>query len=252
MELRIFKNVLLRSLSPETVSRLDLHKASLHTHREIETIGGEIRNLVFLEDGIASTTTKFRNGLQAGVGLAGHEAVLGASVLLGMQRSPNRVYMQNEGWGYICPVAAARREFLRQGDFQQVVFHSIQAQNIQSMQTAGCNARHDIQQRLARWLLLCDDRLDDRALLVSQEVIAEMLGNRRTSIAIQASKLKDLGLIHYSRGKISVVDRAGLERKACECYRNVREHLENLEENETGFGVSSFPSSDFGAPLGPM
>jgi CRP-like cAMP-binding protein len=241
MEFTGFRNVLLRHLSSDAVRRLDLREVPLSTHREIESVGGQIPSIVFIEDGIASITTIFRDGLKAEVGMVGYESVLGTSTFFGAQVSPNRVYMQNEGWGYISPTWLARREFVKHGQFQQLVLRYTQAQLIQSMQTAGCNARHKIQQRLARWLLLADDRVAGRRLLVSQEAISEMLGVRRTSVAVAAGKLKDEGLISYSRGKVAVIDRAGLEAKACECYRVVRDHLHNYEDGQGSFGLS--PSS---------
>jgi CRP-like cAMP-binding protein len=244
MGLNGFRNVLLRQLPPDAVARLNLHKVSFRAPREIETMGGEIHNLVFLEDGVAAIATTFCNGLQAGVGLAGYDSVLGASAFLGTRRSLNRVYMLNEGTGYISPTSVALQEFQRHGDFQRLIFRSTQAQLVQSMQTAGCNARHNVQQRLARWLLLCDDRLSGRPLLVSQEVISELLGNRRTSISVAAATLQEQGLISYSRARITVLDRAGLERESCECYRIVRDHLQNYDAGEAGFGVQSSSCSD--------
>jgi CRP-like cAMP-binding protein len=243
MERPDFKNMLLRSLSPDAAMRLELRETSLSAFREIESIGGEIRHVVFLEDGVASITTTFHNGLQAEVGMAGYESVLGSSVLLGARRSLNRVYMQNEGWGYLSPASAALKEFQRQGEFQRQVLRYTQAQLLQSMQTAGCNARHNVQQRLARWLLLCDDRLDSRPFLSSQAFISEMLGVRRTSVSVESCKFQEQGLISCSRGKIAVLDRPGLERKSCECYHVVRDHLQNYADREEGFGVSPFSGS---------
>jgi CRP-like cAMP-binding protein len=232
-----FHNVLLRQLSPDAVTRLNLHKVHLPAYREIESAGGEIRNVVFIEDGIASIATSFSDGQQAEVGLAGSESVLGASAFLGTRRSLNRVYMQNEGSGYTSPAAVALQEFKRHDEFQRLVLRYTQAQMIQSMQTAGCNARHHVEQRLARWLLLCNDRLADKPLLVSQGAIAAVLGVQRSSVSLEAIKFRDQGLIRYARGRVEVLHRAGLERKACECYRIVRDHLQNYADSEEGFGV---------------
>jgi hypothetical protein len=181
--------------------------------------------------------------MQAQVGLVGYESVLGASAFLGTRRILNRVQMQNEGCGYISRACVALQEFKRHDAFQRVVLRYTQAQLIQSMQTAGCNARHNIQQRLARWLLLCDDRLAGRQLLVSQEVMSEMLGNRRTSVSAEAKKFQEQGLISYSRGRISVRNRAGLERRSCECYGMVRDHLQNYEDGEEELVQKFFPGA---------
>ena len=236
MEPQIFHNVILRNLPPEVVQRLDLVRVKLPPEKEIEYPGNEIRHLFFVEDGMASMTTTFLDGSQVEFGVAGYESVLGASALLGTRRSLNRVYMQITGWGYQAKMALALEEFSRHGDFHRLVLRYTQAQFIQSSQTAGCNARHSIQQRLARWLLLCDERLGGKALLLSQEFIAGMLGNRRTSVSVEAGKLQKLGLIHYSRGRVEIRDRDGLERKACECFRVVRDHLVNYAEGD-GFGA---------------
>lgn len=232
MEPQVFHNVILRNLPPEVVHRLDLVKVKLPPEKEIEYPGNEIRNLFFIEDGMASMTTTFLDGSQVEFGVAGYEAVLGASALLGTHRSLNRVYMQINGWGYQTKTAMASEEFGRHGDFHRLVLRYTQAQFIQSSQTAGCNGRHSIQQRLARWLLLCDERMGGKPLLLSQEFIAGMLGNRRTSVSVEAGKLQKLGLIHYSRGRVEIVDRDGLERKSCECFRVVRDYLVNYADRE--------------------
>jgi CRP-like cAMP-binding protein len=231
MELNSFRNVLLRQLPSDAVLQLDLQRIQLPALREIESADGQIQNILFLEDGIASISTCFLNGLQVEVGLAGFESVLGASAFFGMERSLNRVSMLNEGRGYVSRTPVTLREFQRGGEFQNLVLRSTQAQLIQSMQTAGCNARHEIRQRLARWLLLCDDRLAGRSLLVSQDRIAQVLGIRRTSVSLATRELLGQKLISYSRSNIAVLNLAGLEEEACECYRVVRDHLRNYADS---------------------
>jgi hypothetical protein len=125
----------------------------------------------------------------------------------------------------------AAAEFRRGQTFQQLVLRYIQTQFIQSAQTAGCNSHHTIEQRLARWILLCHDRVEG-PIEITQDFIAMMLGNRRSSVSIEAGKLQKLGLIGYGRGRIIVTNRLGLEAKSCECYaivRNNLEHYTNLE-----------------------
>ena len=232
MEIPSFHNVLLRHLPPDVIQRLELTRVKLPTLREIEFPGNEIENLFFLEQGVASMTTTFSDGWQVEIALAGYESVLGASRLMGTKRSLNRVYMQIAGHGYRCCMPTALQEFQRNGEFNRLVLRYTQAQFIQSAQTAGCNARHTVQQRLARWLLLCHDRVSKGTILLSQEFIAEMLGNQRTSVSLEAAKLQKLGLINYTRGRIDILDEEKLERKACECYRVVRDHLTNYAETE--------------------
>ena len=231
-----FRNTVLNKLPMEVIQRFELVKVRMPLERKIEFPGDPIRNLYFLEDGVASMTATFQDGSQVEIGLAGYEAVLGASAFLGTHRSLNRVYMQIAGWGYQTRMALGMEEFNRHGDFHRMVLRYTQALFIQSSQTAGCNARHSIQQRLARWLLLCDDRMVGDRLLLSQEFISQMLGNRRTSVSVEAGKLQKLGLIKYTRGNIQVVDREGLQRAACECYQVVRSHLAAYEDDIGGFG----------------
>jgi CRP-like cAMP-binding protein len=197
-------------------------KVDLPIGREIEFPDNEIRHLFFLEAGVASMTNTFADGGQVEVAVYGFEAVLGTSYLMGTRRSLNRVYMQIAGYGYSTKSASAVQEFELHSEFRGLVLRSVQDQFIQTSQTAGCNARHQVQQRLARWLLLCHDRVENGPINLSQEFIAQMLGNQRTSVSLEAGRLQKEGLIQYTRGAILVLDRAGLEQKACECYAKVR------------------------------
>ncbi len=227
-----FKNLILQRLDREVIDRLDLQRVDLPLDREIEYPGNRIDRLYFLEEGIASMTATFEDGSQAEVVLAGCESVLGTSSMMGTLRSLNRVYMQVAGNGYSSPIALARNEFRRAGRFQDLTLRYIQAQFIQSAQTAACNARHTVEQRTARWLLLCADRIGDRVLPLSHDYLADMLGVTRSSVTIVAGHLQDRNLIRYARGKINLIDLAGLEAMACECYRVVRDHLHSLADHE--------------------
>ncbi len=220
-----YRNTLLQRCDPETLARLQLHHVDLPVGREIEFPGQRIGNLFFLETGIASTTTTFDDGFQVEVALAGWEAVLGASSLIGTRRSLNRVYMQIAGHGFASELSAAAREFRRGERFHDLTLAYLQAQFIQCAQTAACNTRHTIEQRFARWLLLCADRIEDDVLPLKHEFIADMLGVTRSSVSLAAGNFQDRGLIRYSRGKLQLLDRPGLERLSCECYAVVRQHL---------------------------
>ena len=231
-----FTNGLLHRFDSETISRLELRHVELPINREIEYPGRPIEHLFFLEDGIASMTTTFKDGFEVEVALAGTEAILGASVLMGTRRSLNRVYMQVAGHGYVMPVAVAAAEFKRCGIFQDLTLRYLQAQFIQSAQTAGCNAHHTVEQRLSRWLLLCADRNEGRILPLSHEFLADMIGAKRSTVTIAAIHLQALGLIKYTRGKIQLLEIEGLEKLSCECYGAVREHLTNLANYDPGLG----------------
>jgi CRP-like cAMP-binding protein len=232
-----YKNRLLAILTPGARARLDLHPADLPVGRELECPGQHIDHLVFLEDGIASMTVTFQDGAQAEVALSGTEAVIGASCLMGTKRSLNRVCMRIAGHGFTARTSLAALEFQRGEQFHNLTLRSLQAQFIQCAQTAGCNAHHSIEQRLARWLLLCADRHQDRMLPLSQEYIGDMLGVTRSSVTLVAHSLQQRHLIQYTRGKIHLLDLPGLEQIACECYRVVRDHLTNLAEYDDGLSV---------------
>ena len=157
--------------------------------------------------------------------------------MMGTRRSLNRVYMQIAGYGYSSPTAIATKEFKRAGKFHDLTLRYLQAQFIQSAQTAGCNARHTVEQRMARWLLLCSDRIGNGVLPLSHDFLADMIGVTRTSVTLVALRLQERNLIQYTRGKVKLIDRAGLEALACECYRVVRDHLSSLVDNDETYGA---------------
>ena len=160
----------------------------------------------------------------------GYESVIGASALMGTKRSLNRVYTQIAGRGYRCSLKDAEREFMLGGQFQSLTPRSVQMQLLEALQSAGCNARQSFEQRLARWLLICADRSHSDTFKMSHLYLAVMLGGTRPTVSIAAGPLKDAGLIEYSRGVIRILDKAGLEKKACECYLTLKAHLDNFAE----------------------
>jgi CRP-like cAMP-binding protein len=229
-----YKNSLLRAFGPEVIERLGLHPVTFEIQHEIEFPGNPIDNLFFIEEGMASMTTTFKDGSQVEVGMFGYGSVIGVSALMGTKRSLNRIYTQIPGRGYSCQVEAARREFDLGGVFQILALRYVQAQLIQAAQSAGCNAKHSADERFARWLLLCADRAHSNTFEMSHEFLADMLGSCRPTVSIAAGALKDAGLIEYSRGVITILDVAGLEKRACECYDVIRDYLNNYAEFDTG------------------
>ena len=234
MPARPFKNTLLKALDSDIVLRLRLRPVTFEMEHEIEYPGNPIDHLFFVEEGMASMTTTFRNGAQVEVGMFGYESVIGVSALMGTRRSLNRVYTQIEGYGYSSPVEVARAEFKRGGLFQTLALRYVQTQLVQVIQSAGCNATHDLQQRLARWLLICADRAHRDTFRMSQEFLASMLGNTRSTVSVTAALLKQEKFIDYTRGVIDILDRPGLEAKACECYGIIKHHLDNYAEFDSG------------------
>ena len=229
-----YKNTVLRALAPESVLRLHLQAVHFELEHEIEFPGRPVDHLYFVEEGMASMTTTFQDGSQVEVGMFGYESVIGVSALMGTRRSLNRVYTQIAGRGYSCPLASARREFELGGPFQSLTLRYVQAQLVQAMQSAGCNAKHSSEQRLARWLLICADRAHSNKFIMSHEFLAYMLGSSRSTISVAAARLKQQHLISYTRGDIHILNPAGLQHIACECYGVIKQHLDNYAEFDTG------------------
>ena len=230
----MFKNSLLNALDADVIRRLQLKFVNFELNHEIEFPGKAIQKIFFVEDGMASMTTTFADGSQVEVGMFGYESVIGVSGLMGTKRSLNRVYTQIAGSGYAATQEDARTEFRRGETFQALCLRYVQAQLVQAMQSAGCNAKHPVEQRLARWLLICADRAHSNKFLLSQEFLADMLGVRRSSVSKVAVKLQVAGLITYRRGHITVIDPPGLERQACECYHVIKQHLDSYTEFDSG------------------
>jgi CRP-like cAMP-binding protein len=162
------------------------------------------------------------------MGLAGNDGVVGVALFLGGDTTPNRAVVQVAGGAFKMPARLLREEFGKGGPLQRALLRYTQALITQISQTAVCNRLHDVEQRLCRWLLLCHDRVSSNELQMTQEFISNMLGGRRESVTVAAGRLQDAGLIHYARGHISILDRQGLERTACECYPIVRAEMDRL------------------------
>lgn len=220
----VYRNTLLQALHRDSIERLHLAPLALPWRYDIESPGTRIQHLIFLEDGIASMTASFLDGSRVELGILGYESILCASALLGTRRSLNRVYMQTAGRGYTTSTAHATLEFARHGQFHDLTLRSNQAHFLQTAQTAGCNARHTVEQRLARWLLLCVDLMESQILNMQHEHIAAVLGCNRSTVTTAAGHLQSAGLIKYARAKIRILDRLGLEQYACECYRTLLDY----------------------------
>lgn len=244
-----FRNSLLKALHPDIIDRLHLTYVALPLSFDIESPGAEMHNVIFLEDGVASMTASFTDGTQVEVGVHGYESLLCVSALMGTSHSLNRVYMQIAGRGYACLNTRARREFDLKGHFHDLALRSSQKNFLQTAQTAGCNTRHTVEQRLARWLLLCADRMETPILNLPHEHIATMLGCNRSTVTVAAGKLQAEGLIIYTRSKIRIPDRDGLEASACECYRSLFDYLADpsnlitLPQADAASSRSTTPSS---------
>jgi CRP-like cAMP-binding protein len=182
----------------------------------------------FMTSGIASVVTFMSDGLGAEVGVIGREGLVEAIHLLGPETAPTTSFIQSEGTALRMPFADLQHLFLEHNALMQRVLECVQSQSFMLSQLAACHGLHEIEQRLARWLLMVRDRLDSNHFELTQEFLAEMLGARRTSVTIAAGTLQRNGVIRYSRGRIEVLDRKGLEKAACECYPIVRDLVTRL------------------------
>jgi CRP-like cAMP-binding protein len=168
------------------------------------------------------------DGASAEIAIVGNEGIIGVALFMGGETTPSRAVVQSAGYAYRLKGQLLRREFTRSAAMQHLLLRYTQALLTQMAQTAVCNRHHSVDQQLCRWLLLSLDRLASNQLTMTQELIANMLGVRREGVTEAAGKLQDAGLIHYSRGRITVVDRPGLEAQACECYRVVKKEFDRL------------------------
>lgn len=190
--------------------------------------GGRLEYLYFPTSSIVSVLYSMEDGGTAEIGLAGNDGVVGVALFLGGDTTPSRAIVALAGEALRMKRAALREEFARGGTFQRLLLRYTQSLITQISQTAVCNRLHSIEKRLCRWLLLCLDRVESDQLLMTQEFISNMLGGRRESVTVAAGHLQDAGLIHYSRGHITLLDRRGLEAAACECYQTVKMEFERL------------------------
>ena len=189
---------------------------------------GQLQHVYFPATAIVSVHYVMENGASSEIAGVGNEGVLGVSLFMGGNTTPSRAIVQTAGHGYLLKTRVLKEEFDRGGLLQHLLLRYTQALITQISQTAVCNRHHAVEQQLCRWLLLTLDRLPSNELTMTQELIASMLGVRREGITEAAGHLQQAGCIHYRRGHISVLDRAGLEARVCECYAVVKKEHDRL------------------------
>lgn len=190
--------------------------------------GRTLSHVYFPSTSIVSLLYVMENGASAEIAVVGNEGVVGISLFMGGGSTPSRAVVQSAGHGLRLRAPAMKAEFDRAGPVMHLFLRYTQALLTQMAQTAVCNRHHSLDQQLCRWLLLSLDRLRGNELLMTQELIANMLGVRREGVTESALKLQAAGLIRYARGHISVLDRPGLEARSCECYEVVRKEYQRL------------------------
>jgi CRP-like cAMP-binding protein len=224
------QNHLLAVLPDEERIRIfpHLEQVTLKLGDVIYESGTQLHDVYFPATAIVSLLSVMENGSSAEIAIVGYEGIIGIALFMGGETMPNRAVVQSAGTAFRLNGRLLKHEFSRAGPFQHLLLRYTMALLAQMAQTAVCNRHHSIDQQLCRWLLLSLDRLPSNQLNMTQELIANMLGVRREGVTEAAGKLQNAGLITYSRGRIIILDRPGLEARACECYEVVRTEIARL------------------------
>jgi CRP-like cAMP-binding protein len=224
------QNHLLSVLSEDVYDRLFpfMELVELKLGYVLYESGGELRYAYFPTTCIVSLLYVMENGASAEIAVVGNEGIIGVALFMGGGTMPNRAVVQSAGYAYRLRAELMQQEVNRNGSLLHLLLRYTQALITQMAQTAVCNRHHTLDQQLCRWLLLSLDRLSGNELSMTQELIANMLGVRREGVTEAAGKLHQAGLIEYSRGHITVLDRPGLEARVCECYQVVKTESDRL------------------------
>jgi CRP-like cAMP-binding protein len=224
------RNRLLLSLPPDNLERLlpKLRTVALPVRKGLMAPQEPIEAIYFLQSGWASMVAVLDDGNQAEVGLIGSEGMIGLPLVVGVETAFSGTYMQATGVGLQMETAAFLRELDENPVLRRLLLRYNEAVHAQTAQTAACNGRHELEQRLARWLLMAHDRSESDDLPLTQEFLSFMLCVYRPSITVVARVFQRAGIIRYAKGSITVVDRAALEATACECYQTVQNRFKYL------------------------
>ena len=224
------QNHLLAALPGAEFNRLSAHLelVPMPLGEALYESGGRLQHVYFPTTSIVSLLYVLEDGASAEIAVVGNEGILGISLFMGGETTPSRAVVQSAGFGYRLKAQLLKNEFNRAGPVLHLLLRYTQALITQMTQTAVCNRHHSVEQQLCRWLLLSLDRLSTDSLTMTQELIANMLGVRREGVTEAAGNLQRAGLIRYSRGRIEVLDRPGLEQAVCECYAVVKTEFDRL------------------------
>ena len=223
-------NHLLAALPPTEWARWskELEPVDMPLGQVIYESGGVLTHVYFPTTAIVSLLYVMEDGASAEIAVVGNEGMVGISLFMGGGSTPSRGVVQSAGGGVRLKASIMKQEFDRAGPVMHLLLRYTQALITQMAQTAVCNRHHSLDQQLCRWLLLSMDRLGGSELVMTQELIANMLGVRREGVTEGALKLQKAGLIRYTRGRITVLDRPGLEQRTCECYGVVKKEYDRL------------------------
>ena len=230
------ENHLLNTLSPAARARLylPLELVEMPLGKVLYESGDVLRHVYFPTDSIVSLLYVMEDGASAEIAVVGNEGLIGVALFMGGETTTNRAIVQSAGYAYRLLGQKLKDEFHRNGGMQILLLRYTQALLTQMAQTAVCNRHHSVDQQLCRWLLLSLDRLSSNELTMTQELIANMLGVRREGVTEAAGKVQKLGVIHYNRGHITVLDRPRLEELCCECYAVVKKETDRLLPHPVG------------------
>lgn len=223
-------NILLSALSEEERKRIfpDLTLVKLQLGEILYSPDKKIKHAYFPTTAIVSLLQYMDNGASAEIAVVGKEGIIGISLFMGGETTSSWAVVQSAGNAYRLPEKVLKKEFSRAEKLQRLLLRYTQSLLTQIAQTVLCNRHHTVIQQLCRWLLLSMDRLPSNDLTMTQELISDMLGVRREGVTKAAGILQQEGLIHYVRGKITVLDRDGLEKRSCECYKVVKSETDRL------------------------
>lgn len=224
------QNALLELLPRDDLAHLlpHLERVTLTLGQSLSEPGQQMSHVYFPLDSIVSLLCVMENSASTEIAIVGYEGIVGVSLFMGGETTPSRAIVQSAGHAYRLKGQLLKNEFYRAGAMQRLLLRYTQALLTQMAQTAVCNRHHSVDQQLCRWLLLSIDRLPGNELVMTQELIANMLGVRREGVTESAGKLQKAGLISYYRGHIKVIDRLGLEARVCECYSVVKREYDRL------------------------
>lgn len=224
------QNLLLRLLSADDLNALipHLEYVALPVEFVLYEQAAPIDFAYFLNSGLGSVVNEFSDGASVESGMGGVEGFWGGALLAGIACSPARLFMQIAGDGFRVRNDVFVRHVQRSRNFENLMARALHLELVQSRQLAACNARHGITERLARWLLMCDDRIHSHNIALTQDFLALMLGARRSSVTLAAGTLQRAGLIRYTRRAIHIVDRAELEHASCQCYATIASEYERV------------------------
>jgi CRP-like cAMP-binding protein len=226
-----YKNRVLASLPASDITRLApyLSPVMFKRNQTLHDPGQSVDTVYFLEEGICSIVVSMENGSTVEVGIIGRDGFVGLPAVLGTNHSPNRSFIQIPGSGFSIKAKTLQEQSSDgAGDLRLYLQRSVQALLVQTAQTAACNRVHELGERMARWLLMCHDRLQTDHLPITHEFLAMMLGTRRSSVTVAAGMLHNAALIEYSRGHVTIRNRENLESAACECYQTIRDEYVRL------------------------